>query len=250
MPQQAAKSKLEARPAAQSGIPPVSDQKPRIHPWTLGVILAVMMGGVIVGISYMQRNKYEATSPRPAYITKIERDIEATTQDGTAFRLSSMKEKVYLAFLCSAPPVGESADKSALDPLPALVREATKDFAQRPDFGVILFSATPSEDTPERMKGYLAQHGIADAGWNFLTAAPDTLIPYLLRYLRLYPVMPALPGTDPKAIPTTGPRHDTRVVLIDRKANIRGYYRLLDPKDGAAYATALRQHLAYVLDNP
>jgi hypothetical protein len=51
MPQQAAKSKLEARPAAQSGIPAVSDQKPRIHPWTLGVILAVMMGGTNHGAS-------------------------------------------------------------------------------------------------------------------------------------------------------------------------------------------------------
>jgi cytochrome oxidase Cu insertion factor (SCO1/SenC/PrrC family) len=198
-----------------------------------------MMGGVIVGISYMQRNKFEANSPRPAYVTKIEQDIEAETQDGKTVRLSSMKEKVYLTFLCSAEAEGTS------DPLPGAVLKVAKEFAGRPDFGIVIFSATPEKDTPEQRRAFLARHGLADQGWLFLSTEPEKLNRYLRRFLRLYSVMPDIAG-----VKSTNVRHDTRVVLVDRKANIRGYYRLLDPEHGPEYAAALRQHLAYVLDNP
>jgi len=206
--------------------------------WTIRIILIMMLGGVVVGIGYMLRNKYEATDPRPPYITKIERDLEGTSQTGETVRLSTMKGKVYLAALFSAQSEGIS------DPLPGLVQNIAKDFAARPDFGVVAFSATPEVDKPPAIQDFLKRHGLTDAGWLFLTADPETINRYVKRYFRLYPVMP-----DDHSV-LTGPKHDTRVVIVDRKANIRGYYRLLDPAKGAAYTDALRQHLAYVLDHP
>jgi cytochrome oxidase Cu insertion factor (SCO1/SenC/PrrC family) len=161
------------------------------------------------------------------------------TQDGKTVRLSSMKEKVYLAFLCSTESEGTS------DPLPGLVRDLAKEFSGRPDLGLVMFSATPEQDTPERRREFLARYGIADQGWLFLTANPEKLRAYLRRFFRLYTVMPDVPSAK-----VLNARHDTRVVLVDRKANIRGYYRLLDPEHGADYAKALRQHLAYILDHP
>jgi len=215
-----------------------SNPAPSGQKWTIRIILILMLGGVVVGVGYMLRNKYEATDPRPPYITKIERDLEGVSQTGETVRLSTMKGKVYLAALFSAQSAGTS------DPLPALVQTIARDFASRPDFGVVAFSATPEVDQPPAMDDFLKRHGLADAPWLFLTAEPETMNRYVKRYFRLYPVMPG----DHSA--TSGPKHDTRVVIVDRKANIRGYYRLLDPAKGEAYTEALRQHLAYVLDNP
>lgn len=214
------------------------EDPPRVKSWTVRLCVALMLGGVIVGIAYQQRNLYEADSPRPPYITKIERDLTAVDETGKPFHLSEMKGKVYLVALCSAQP---GVTPPSLIPL---IREVSKDQAGRQDFGVVLFSATPGADTPDAMRALLQGQGISGDNWRFVTAPPETLERFVKRYLRLYPEMPAT-----AAVPGAA-RHDTRVVLVDRKANIRGYYRLLDPAQGADYATTLRTHLLHVLENP
>jgi protein SCO1/2 len=211
---------------------------PQALAWTLRLCVGLMLGGVVVGIAYMQRNRYEANSSRPPYITKIERDFEAVAEDGSRFRLSSMKGKVYLAALCSAQ---EGATPPAF---PGMIQDVAKDHADRKDFGVVLFSATPERDTPPAMQAFLARNGLSQAGWRFLSGESEALARYVKRYLRLYPVMP-----EQAALPSAV-RHDTRVVLVDRKANIRGYYRILDPDQGTEYLATLRMHLSHVLENP
>ncbi len=215
-----------------------TEASPSVQVWTLRLIVGLMLGGVVVGISYMQRNRYEANSPRPPFITKIERDFEGTAQDGTPFRLSNMKGKVYLAALVSAQDGATPAE------FPSAIQEAAKEHGGRDDFGVVVFSATPEKDTPEQMQAFLARNGVTESGWRFLTGEPEALIKYVKRFLRLYPEMPK-EAAAPSAV-----QHDTRVVLIDRKANIRGYYRVVDPEKGAEYVATLRTHLAYVLENP
>ncbi len=215
-----------------------TEASPRVQAWTLRLIVGLMLGGVVVGISYMQRNRYEANSPRPPFITKIERDFEGTGADGKPFRLSSMKGKVYLAALVSAQDGGTPAA------FPAAIEEVAKDYGSRDDFGVVLFSATPEQDKPEMMQAFLARNGLTESGWRFLAGQPEPLTKYVKRFLRLYPEMPT-EAAAPSAV-----RHDTRVVLVDRKANIRGYYRVLDPEKGGEYIATLRTHLAYVLENP
>lgn len=215
-----------------------TETSPSVQAWTLRLIVGLMLGGVVVGISYMQRNRYEANSPRPPFITKIERDFEGTAAHGNPFRLSSMKGKVYLAALISAQ------DGATPEALPAAIQDVAKAYGGREDFGVVIFSATPEKDTVESMRAYLESQGLAGAGWHFFTADPEALTKYVKRFLRLYPEMPT-EAAAPSAV-----RHDTRVALVDRKANIRGYYRVLDPEKGGEYIATLRTHLAYVLENP
>lgn len=217
---------------------PETEGSPALKAWTFRIILAMLLGGVVVGIAYMQRNRYEANSPRPPYITKIERDLEAISADGSTFQLSSMKGKVYLAALVSAQP-GVTADA-----LVTALTDIGSSFAGREDFGVVVFSATPEKDTPEAMTEFGERHHLPKSGWHFLTADPETLTRYVKRYFRLHPVMPQNAAGD------TAEPHDTRVVLVDRKANIRGYYRVVDPEHGQEYRDTLRTHLTYVLDNP
>jgi len=217
-----------------------TDAAPRVQPWTLWLVFAVMAGGVVVGISYMQRNQYEASSPRPAFVTKIERDLAATDQDGQPVSLSAFKGKVYLAVLFS------TTDAGAADPRPPRLRALAEEMQGRAEFGgIVAFSATPDTDTPERMRAWLERVGWSGAPFpvRCLTAPADVSAPFLKRYLRLYPELPEIPPGHP--VP-----HDTRIVLVDRKANVRGYYRVLDPARGEEYWQALSQHLIHVLDHP
>jgi hypothetical protein len=219
---------------------PPTEPAPRVQPWTLGLIFALMAGGVVVGISYMKRNQYEASSPRPAFVTKIERDLAATDQDGRAVRLSSFKGQVYLAILFSA------GERGAADPRPQRLRVLAEEFRGRADFGgLVAFSATPESDSPDLMRGWLERAGWTggDLPARCLSAPADVSAPFLKRYLRLYPELPEIPPGHP--VP-----YDSRIVLVDRKANVRGYYRVLDAARGEDYWEALRVHLRHVLDHP
>jgi cytochrome oxidase Cu insertion factor (SCO1/SenC/PrrC family) len=219
----------------------VSPQTPRrIQPWSLWLIVALLLGGVVVCLNYIKKNRAEAQDPRPPYLGKLERDLETTNQDGTPVYLASLKGQIWLASCLSTESSINAPE------LVRLLKEVWEEFAGDPRLHCILFSANPTGDTPEKRTQFLRSCGVDDPRWWFLaTKDPQQLTQYLVRYLRLLPFSPV---ADPERRAEWGPfEHDLRVVLVDGKANLRGQYAILDPVAGRLHRAQLGNDLRYLL---
>lgn len=211
-----------------------------IQPWSLWLIAAFLLGGVLVSINYVKRNRAEALDPRPPYLGKLERDLEAQNRDGTTVHLASLKGKIWLAsYLYTDSPAKAPA-------VARLLTRMWEEFGSDPRLQVVTFSANPGGDTPEKRKEFLRQHGVDDPRWWFLTADARDLSRLVSRYLQL---MPAHPVSSPELAASWGPlEHDLRVVLIDGKANVRGRYQLLRSQHATLEMDRLRRDLRYLLE--
>lgn len=214
---------------------------PRIQPWSLWLIAAFLLGGVLVSVNYVKRNRAEALDPRPPYVGKLERDLEALNRDGTTVHLASLKGKIWLAsYLYSDSP--EKAPAVA-----HVLKEIWQEFGKDARLHFVTFSANPEADTPQKRTDFLRQHGVDDARWWFLTADARNLSRFVSRYLQL---MPAHPVASPGLSASWGPfEHDLRVALIDEKANVRGRYQLIQNESGSQQLARLRRDLSYLLEH-
>lgn len=97
---------------------------------------------------------------------------------------------------------------------------------------LLSFSVDPEKDTPAVLSEYAARYGADAERWLFLTGSKDEIINLVQRGFRLSAVTSAL---DDGVI-----LHSPRFVLIDREAQIRGYY---DSRDADALRR-LRKDLA------
>ena len=212
----------------------------RIQPWSLWLIAAFLLGGVLVSVNYVKRNRVEALDPRPPYLGKVERDLAAQNRDGSTVHLASLKGKIWLAsYLYTGSPQQAPA-------VTRLLKGIWEEFGRDPRLHVVTFSANPDGDTPEKRTDFLRQHGADDPRWWFLTADARDLNRLISRYLQL---MPAHPVSSPELAASWGPlEHDLRVVLIDDKANVRGRYQLLPPGIQTQQLARLRRDLRYLLE--
>ncbi|MEO0448097.1 MAG: hypothetical protein AAF191_18675 [Verrucomicrobiota bacterium] len=207
---------------------------PRIQPWSLWLVFGLMFGGVLVAFDYVKRNRAEAESPRPPYVSKIERDFTGTNHDGVTRQISELKGSLWLATHLHSLDDGRSAEVARLVD------------ALRSEFGdyqlpAVSFAVDP-DATPEDRAKFLADLQIDPTTWWFLEGTDATDQKRLLsRYLRFMPSrkLPAEKGG--------GYYHDVRVALIDEKANVRGYYQLLHPEHSEFEKNRLRKNLTYLL---
>lgn len=111
--------------------------------------------------------------------------------------------------------------------------------AAAPGVTLVSFSVDPGHDTPEALREYAGRHGI-DANWLLLTGEEARLHGLARDGFKL--AAAAVPEAE-RQQGGDGPfLHSSRLVLVDRRARIRGYY---DSADQEALA-ALRRDLAAV----
>ncbi len=135
-----------------------------------------------------------------------------TNQFGEPFGSSDLEGKIWIAdFIftnCRGPcPLISSRMADLQKPL----RET--------GVNLVTFTVDPANDTPAVLRDYAQRLEADPARWTFLTG-PEAAIYNISRHgFKL-----ALdPGT------TEGPVHTTRLVLVDRKGTVRGYYDALAP---------------------
>jgi protein SCO1 len=141
--------------------------------------------------------------------------FEFTSQDGKAFKSERLAGKIWVADFfftdCPGPCLRMSA---AMEELQEAVRKKT-------DVDLVSFSINPSADTPPVLEAYAQKFQAAEGRWFFLTG--DRAAIYDLASKTFL-----LGVTDAK----TGDEkmeqgqfiHSTKLVLVDRKGQIRGYY--------------------------
>jgi len=212
----------------------------RIQPWSIWLVIGIMLGGIVVSFNYLKRNKAEAYSARPPFAGKLERNLTLRNREGEAVELARLKGKIWVgSYLYTGSPQRAPAVARKL-------RTIWEEFGDDPRFHLVTFSLDPEGDTAAKRSAFLANHGADHPRWWFLTAPREKVEGYVTRYLRM---MPTRPASTPEEEASWGPwKHDLRVVLIDGKANVRGFYQLLHPDRSEENLERLRRDIRYLLE--
>jgi len=100
----------------------------------------------------------------------------------------------------------------------------------------VSFTVDPSYDTPERLAAYAAHYGANPERWRFVTGEPSAIITLVQHGFRL-----AIGADGTPQEPIT---HSVRLVLVDQRGSIRGYYDATDARAMAQLKDDAR-HLAH-----
>lgn len=206
----------------------------------IGVCAIILFGSIFVTRSYLIRRDYERENWRPPHLAKLEEDLNGINRDGKEAKLSELEGKAWVAGYnytdCPAGCLGMAAVmKSLLD-----------EFESREDFHLVSISVNPEDDTPAKMDAWVKDKGVASPKWWFLTGDEERIRNYMISQFMLLGVEEE---TDPTAIQAQGPfRHDQRLVLVDKKANIRGYYDVMNPQIASDEIQRLERDLRMVLN--
>lgn len=137
-------------------------------------------------------------------------EFQLTDQRGESFDSRALAGKIWVAdFIFTNCP----------GPCPRMtsqmhqVQEATH---RMPNVRLVSLTVDPGRDTPPVLAAYAKAHHAAPEQWEFLTGAPATLNQLCRNVFKLGNVDGSL-------------AHSTRFVLIDQKAQIRGYYDTSEP---------------------
>jgi protein SCO1/2 len=148
--------------------------------------------------------------------------FQLVNQNGQAFGSAQIAGKIWIAdFIyttCPGPcPMISSRMSELQKPL------------EKTDVHLVSFSVDPEKDTPEVLRGYAEKLQAEPVRWDFLTGPKSTI--YKLSHDGFK--LAVSDGSDAEGIPV----HSTRMVLVDRHGQIRGYY-------DAAEADAMTKLLA------
>jgi protein SCO1 len=163
----------------------------------------------------------QCTAEPIEFQTNIDAPIVAgIMQNGTPFRASQLKGKVWLAsyFFTSCQTV-----------CPALNSTLQQLHREYPELHLVSITSDPSNDTWQVLKTYSQHFAGNSKRWFFLTMPQDSM-----RHLAV--------GGFKLMNPETPEMHSTRIVLIDEQQKIRHYY---DSSDTTSLA-ALRSHLTQI----
>ena len=102
------------------------------------------------------------------------------------------------------------------------------------DVHLVSFTVDPDKDTPEVLRGYAEKLHAQPNRWDFLTGAKTAIYDISRHGFKL--------GVSDGSEDSGTPVHSTRMVLVDRRGVIRGYYDATAP-DAVTKVLADASHL-------
>jgi protein SCO1/2 len=105
---------------------------------------------------------------------------------------------------------------------------------EKTDIHFVSFTVDPEKDTPEVLREYAEKLHAQPQRWDFLTGSRDAIYALSRDGFKLG----VSDGSEEAGVPI----HSTRVVLVDRKGTIRGYYDAMAP-DAVTKLLADANHL-------
>ena len=171
------------------------------------VTLAVLLCLRNVEVTALRQRSISAYGTVPGF--------QLTNQNGQPFGSAQLSGKIWIAdFIyttCPGPcPMISSRMSELQKPL------------QKTDVHLVSFSVDPEKDTPEVLRGYADKLQAEPGRWDFLTGAKPAI--YKLSHDGFK--LAVSDGSNAQGIPV----HSTRMVLVDRHAQIRGYYDATEPE--------------------
>jgi protein SCO1/2 len=141
--------------------------------------------------------------------------FQVTNQDGQPFGSAQLAGKIWIAdFIyttCPGPcPMISSRMSELQKPL------------EKTDVRLVSFSVDPQKDTPEVLRRYSEKLQAEPGRWDFLTGPKPAIYKISHDGFKLA----VSDGSDAQGIPV----HSTRMVLVDRHGQIRGFYDATEPE--------------------
>ncbi len=175
--------------------------------WKVTLILIPL---VTLGLLLWLRN-IEVTALRQRTVSSYGTvpPFQLVNQNGQPFGSSQLAGKIWIADFvytsCPGPcPIISSRMSELQKPL------------ERTDVHLVSFSVDPEKDTPEVLRGYAEKLQADPKRWDFLTGSKSTIYKLSHEGFKLA----VSDRSDAEGIPV----HSTRMVLVDRHGEIRGYY--------------------------
>jgi len=136
-------------------------------------------------------------------------EFRLTNQDGKPFGSADLANKIWIADFvftsCPGPcPIISSRMSEMQKPL------------ENSDVHLVSFTVDPDKDTPEVLRKYAEKLHAQTGRWDFLTGPKSAIYNLSQKGFKLA----AADGSDEMGMPV----HSTRMVLVDRRGEIRGYY--------------------------
>jgi protein SCO1/2/putative membrane protein len=121
----------------------------------------------------------------------------------------------------------------------ASMAQLQRDFAGNHDLVLVSFSVDPERDTPERLQAYASSYQANPQRWLFLTGNQEAVYQLIRGSFHL--------GVEQKTgenrVPGDEVLHSNKLVLVDRRGRIRGYFEGTDPEELAQ----LRRKIAVLI---
>ena len=136
-------------------------------------------------------------------------EFQLTNQDGKNFGSKDLRGKIWIAdFIYSTCP----------GPCPMISSRMSE--LQKPlektDVHLVSFTVDPAKDTPDVLRLYAERLQAQPGRWDFLTGPQSTIYNLSRNGFKLA----VSDGNEAQGIPV----HSTRMILVDRHGEIRGYY--------------------------
>lgn len=151
--------------------------------------------------------------PEPPEVISALPEFVLTNQDGKPFGSDNLKGKVYIAsFIFTSCPTICPLITNRMLQLQAKFKES------KLPIELVSFSVDPGNDSPSILKDYANKYHADTSSWNFLTGPQKDML-NLLEKGFMVPMGEKIPMKSQYDI-----SHTQKLVLIDQKGNIRGYY--------------------------
>ena len=168
-------------------------------------------------------------------------DFTMTERSGRSVSRDDLKGKVWIASFvfvrCPGPCQQVTSTMTRLQ----------KELPNRPDLRLVTFTVDPDRDNPKELTDYANNHQADPQRWLFLTGMPEKELHAFLKDGFKVSAQRASKSEE-------GFDHSTRLALVDKQGNIRGYYdgiRLskseAPEQDFEANITRLKEHVAELL---
>lgn len=140
--------------------------------------------------------------------------FQLTNQNGQPFGSAQLAGKIWIAdFIYTTCP----------GPCPMISGRMSE--LQKPlensDVHLVSFSVDPDKDTPAVLRGYATKLQAEPGRWDFLTGPRSTIYKLSQDGFKLA----VSDGSAEQGLPI----HSTRMILVDRRGQIRGYYDATEP---------------------
>ena len=173
---------------------------------TILILIPIITLGVLLWLRQLEVN---ALRQRTVSSYGTVPSFQLINQSGQAFGSAQLAGRIWIADFvyttCPGPcPMISSRMSELQKPL------------EKTDVHLISFSVDPEKDTPQVLRGYAEKLQADPARWDFLTGPKSAIYKLSHDGFRLA----VSDGSDEQGMPV----HSTRMVLVDRYGQIRGYY--------------------------
>jgi protein SCO1/2 len=179
---------------------------------TILILIPLVTLGILLWLRYVE---VSALRQRTVSSYGSVPSFQLTNQNGDSFGSAQLTGKIWIAdFIYTTCP----------GPCPMIsgrMSELQKPL-EKTDVHLVSFSVDPEKDTPQVLRGYAEQLQAAPGRWDFLTGAKSAI--YNLSHDGFK--LAVSDGSEEQGIPV----HSTRMVLVDRHGQIRGYYDATEPE--------------------